>query len=258
MPNKGECDNNAVVKIREWRDTIFHKHYSYTLFTPSAILDDSIVQLLSSVGPLSTQQYESLLKSRWTWWDVHGGDLCNHLAQISIRYVPLSRKRKSCTAELDIAVPSGEVVWISEDSEELQPSASPLDNMPYPGALLFYHCRVVGKTLNTSADPHNPERAKAPRRTAGRARTRASAPAPVSLSGPTQTHASVAAQSQAIAPFIVPSQAQVRDNPVFVVPSQAHLQDDPAFVTAITAFRVTQPPWIPPLGLDVDVLITEL
>ncbi|PSS05367.1 hypothetical protein PHLCEN_2v3923 [Hermanssonia centrifuga] len=72
---KGFHNKQVHGKLRGWREEIFARNYANSQLTPSAMLDDDTIVVLSSTGPLQRDQVKMLLKSWWIWWDEYGQEL---------------------------------------------------------------------------------------------------------------------------------------------------------------------------------------
>lgn len=80
---------------------IKQRDFSSSSLTVGAILSDSLVELLSSVGPVATQeQFSVIVNPYWGWETTYGEELFAAMQQMDIPpLVPLPKKSKPSTAK---------------------------------------------------------------------------------------------------------------------------------------------------------------
>ncbi|KAH9901535.1 P-loop containing nucleoside triphosphate hydrolase protein [Cubamyces lactineus] len=75
LRTKGHPDYDAQDQLESWREMVFERDHSSTQLDPTAILDDSMITTLTTVGPLTKHQVASLLDTAWIWWPRYGEQL---------------------------------------------------------------------------------------------------------------------------------------------------------------------------------------
>ncbi|KAI0690245.1 P-loop containing nucleoside triphosphate hydrolase protein, partial [Cerioporus squamosus] len=76
---QGLPDFNAQDKLREWRKELHTRDHRFALFDETAILDDTLITTLSSVGPLTIEQVANVLKEKWIFNSRYGRDLASYV-----------------------------------------------------------------------------------------------------------------------------------------------------------------------------------
>ncbi|KAH9842930.1 P-loop containing nucleoside triphosphate hydrolase protein [Rhodofomes roseus] len=95
----GLPDIEAQLALYEWRDSVYDRDHTASLYDSSAILDDTAIERLASVGNQSQDVLTAMLKPSWIWWDKYGHDLLAHLATLDIAFTPKAgTKRATPTA----------------------------------------------------------------------------------------------------------------------------------------------------------------
>ena len=78
---------NSIVRnaLYKWRTSIHARDFPDSLFGPSAILKDDMLDLLSSVGPIaSVAVLERVLGGNWSWMSTYGSELWTELQKLNI------------------------------------------------------------------------------------------------------------------------------------------------------------------------------
>jgi hypothetical protein len=65
---KGEVDEEAADQLVEWREGIYDQYHAGSMYTPAAILNDDLIDILCSQGPLERDEYDSLLRRKWCFY----------------------------------------------------------------------------------------------------------------------------------------------------------------------------------------------
>ncbi|THU76767.1 hypothetical protein K435DRAFT_569482, partial [Dendrothele bispora CBS 962.96] len=70
-------------KLREWRSKTHQEDFRNSMFGPSAILPDDLIQDLASVGPIPTLIHlDKILAGRWYFFSEYGSELLTVLKEI--------------------------------------------------------------------------------------------------------------------------------------------------------------------------------
>lgn len=71
------------LKLEAWRTSIIGTQYSAFPFAPSAILSDSLLETISSIGPIdSYEDLHELLEPQWKFWKRHGQSLWDTIKEV--------------------------------------------------------------------------------------------------------------------------------------------------------------------------------
>lgn len=99
---KGLPDESMRNLLEKWRDTVFERNHRRSPLDSSAILSDDEVANLSSVGTLTREVVEGMLKPSWLWWDRYGEELMARTEGVEATFTPMpkvSRKPKRSPAD---------------------------------------------------------------------------------------------------------------------------------------------------------------
>lgn len=99
---KGLPDESMRNLLEKWRDTVFERDHRRSPLDSSAILSDDEVVNLSSVGTLTREVVEGMLRSSWLWWDRYGEELMARTEGVEATFTPMpkvSRKPKRSPAD---------------------------------------------------------------------------------------------------------------------------------------------------------------
>lgn len=92
---KGDAVESVRSALFEWRRSIKRELYSKALWAPQAILDDTTCELLSSIGPVtSEEQLEKILKTGWARWEKLGHRLFEFMVTLDIPPIPIKTRAK--------------------------------------------------------------------------------------------------------------------------------------------------------------------
>ncbi|THU82780.1 hypothetical protein K435DRAFT_871986 [Dendrothele bispora CBS 962.96] len=87
-------------KLREWRSKTHQEDFRNSMFGPSAILPDDLIQDLASVGPIPTLIHlDKILAGRWYFFSEYGSELLTVLKEIVIPEAKVSSKRARADSE---------------------------------------------------------------------------------------------------------------------------------------------------------------
>ena len=98
----GLPNDDVVDLLHAWRKKVWRRDFPNAVFGPSAILKDSTLEALSSVGPILTlKELERVVGENWAWFGPYGNELLDELISLSIpRMVPKPKEpRKSNTTK---------------------------------------------------------------------------------------------------------------------------------------------------------------
>lgn len=166
VTRKGLPDVDLQDKLRRWRETIFERDLAGSPLAPSAVMDEEIIELISSLGPLSKEKLSSVLQPKWIWWDTYGEELQKLLATLKITFRPLSikkRTKKTGTEEPDAQTEVYAVTWNAVDIAPVMPVV----HAPFHGDVRFLYTEgtVVSDgtaRMNTQNAPVLPTNTAAP------------------------------------------------------------------------------------------------
>ncbi|KAG9083792.1 hypothetical protein FS749_005738, partial [Ceratobasidium sp. UAMH 11750] len=100
-PKKGAPHKDVQRVLFNWHDKIWSRDHDGMSWGASALLSSPLVDLLSSISPISTyEQLEEIIAHKWGWWNAYSQELFDLLGALSICFEPLpARPSKKCTAE---------------------------------------------------------------------------------------------------------------------------------------------------------------
>ncbi|CDO70074.1 hypothetical protein BN946_scf184601.g27 [Trametes cinnabarina] len=106
MRARGAPDYKAQAELCKWRRLVFGRDHAMSQLDASAILDQSVVTTLTTLGPLTSEQVVALLKGSWIWWDRYGDELTAVVVALDIVYRPLKKSvgSKRSSGEANAAV----------------------------------------------------------------------------------------------------------------------------------------------------------
>ncbi|KAI0675802.1 P-loop containing nucleoside triphosphate hydrolase protein [Trametes maxima] len=103
---RGEPNALAERKLREWRAHVYARNHPYAQYDETAILDDDLINLLSSYGPLSAPQLAERIKDKWAFWEQHNEELTTFIASLDLTFIPLTATRPRVSLHEPTAAPS--------------------------------------------------------------------------------------------------------------------------------------------------------
>jgi hypothetical protein len=88
-----------VDSLHAWRKKVWYRDFPKAVFGPSAILKDSTLEALSSVGPIQTlKELERVVGENWTWFGPYGNELLDELVSLSIpKMIPKPKERRKAS-----------------------------------------------------------------------------------------------------------------------------------------------------------------
>ncbi|KAI0083575.1 P-loop containing nucleoside triphosphate hydrolase protein [Irpex rosettiformis] len=92
---KGLPDSTMQSLLEAWRDLVFERDHKYSSLDSAAILSDDDVVHLASVGKLTREVVEAILKPSWPWWNQYGDELVVKMEEVEVVFVPIPKQRKS-------------------------------------------------------------------------------------------------------------------------------------------------------------------
>ncbi|EJF61027.1 P-loop containing nucleoside triphosphate hydrolase protein [Dichomitus squalens LYAD-421 SS1] len=95
---RGEPDLCAQDKLRNWRNNIFGKHHPSAQYDATSVLDDELILMLVSHGPLESHQALNLIKDKWPFHDTHGVELGMYVATLEIKFSAIPSKTRAQNA----------------------------------------------------------------------------------------------------------------------------------------------------------------
>ncbi|KAH7903998.1 P-loop containing nucleoside triphosphate hydrolase protein [Hygrophoropsis aurantiaca] len=104
---RGEICKTVQLKLHGWRTEVRRRDLPKSLISPSAILPDSVLDLLSSVGPIESEGQLDQLVSGWVWYRRYGEELFKLMATLEIPPMkplpkkPRGKKRTIADAEIE-------------------------------------------------------------------------------------------------------------------------------------------------------------
>ncbi|KAG9123572.1 hypothetical protein FRC07_014689 [Ceratobasidium sp. 392] len=104
-PKQGVPHRPTQVELTNWRERVWARDYPGVSWGASVILSDNLVDLLSSVGRITTLETLKRLLDEWGWWETYGNELARVVYPLDIPFAPApprpARGRKRKTAEPD-------------------------------------------------------------------------------------------------------------------------------------------------------------
>ncbi|KAI0737493.1 hypothetical protein BC629DRAFT_1621220 [Irpex lacteus] len=88
---KGLPDESMRALLETWRDTVFERDHRHSPLDSSAILSDDEIIHLSSVGTLTREAVEGMLKSSWLWWNRYGEELMARTEGVEATFTPIPK-----------------------------------------------------------------------------------------------------------------------------------------------------------------------
>ncbi|KAJ8456418.1 hypothetical protein ONZ51_g12136 [Trametes cubensis] len=85
--------------LLKWRRDVFTRDHAHSQLDPSAILDQSTINALTTLGGLSPIQVAAVLCDTWIWWPRYGAELTMFVMSLTIVYRPLPKAMKSQTSK---------------------------------------------------------------------------------------------------------------------------------------------------------------
>ncbi|KAH9938036.1 P-loop containing nucleoside triphosphate hydrolase protein [Fomitopsis serialis] len=84
---QGLPDTNTQSVLEQWRDRKLTQDFPQAIFGPSALLDDTTIDKLASVGPVTPAEVKDMLKG-WLWRHDYEAELCDLLCSLDIPFHP--------------------------------------------------------------------------------------------------------------------------------------------------------------------------
>ena len=92
---QGLPDVDAMRDLLIWREEIYDRDHSGMQYDSTAILDDHTIELLASVGTMSSLKLAKILQPTWIWWDKYHEELLARMTALNITYIPKVKKKGS-------------------------------------------------------------------------------------------------------------------------------------------------------------------
>ncbi|KAH9915831.1 P-loop containing nucleoside triphosphate hydrolase protein, partial [Fomitopsis serialis] len=89
---RGLPDTEAQLSLYQWRDDVYERDHANTMYDSSAVLEDTVIEHLASMGNVSRNSVTAILKPSWIWWDKHGAELITHITSLNIAFTPKPKK----------------------------------------------------------------------------------------------------------------------------------------------------------------------
>ncbi|PIL24782.1 transporter [Ganoderma sinense ZZ0214-1] len=89
---RGERDLAARERLCQWRETVYAREHPLAQYDVSGLLQDELLDLLVSHGPLSRAQVAGMLQDKWVFWQRHGEALSVAVTSLPILFKPLPPK----------------------------------------------------------------------------------------------------------------------------------------------------------------------
>lgn len=86
-------DGNAFTKLREWRKDIFHRDHKNAQYDAACLLEDSLIDTLSSSGPLTRITVKKILEPTWLWWEEYGEEVTSLICSLPVSSAPLPKAK---------------------------------------------------------------------------------------------------------------------------------------------------------------------
>lgn len=84
---RGKTDHQTQATLRNWRREIYTRDHEGSMFSSKVILEDDLIELLSSHGSLSPGDVSLILREKWLWWDIYHEELTTFVCGLTIAYV---------------------------------------------------------------------------------------------------------------------------------------------------------------------------
>ncbi|OJT07078.1 ATP-dependent DNA helicase Q5 [Trametes pubescens] len=80
--------------LQQWCNRVYARDHQGSQWDATAILDSTLIEGLTSVGPLDKKKLTTMLQASWIWWDEYGNELATLVSPWQIPVVPLERTSK--------------------------------------------------------------------------------------------------------------------------------------------------------------------
>lgn len=133
MPTKGIPFKPTQKELVGWRHEVWKRDHDGATWSSAGILSNSLVELLSSIGPITEREsLKQLLARRWLWWDRYGEELTALILRLDTKYEPIpaenkktKRKANSDSATGSKRLKDDDLVGVSTDPDAIQRVAAP-------------------------------------------------------------------------------------------------------------------------------------
>ena len=151
----GIPNSEVVQSVHEWRRKIRNRDFPDSIFGPSGILSDEIVNSLGSVGPiLSLIQLEKVVGESWPWFGKYGDELLEELEKLTIP--PLQPKPKQARGQKKALDEQGEDERSAKRSRTSRTVSSKKATQNPAPSLPAAPVTHLPPTMPATPLPHNP------------------------------------------------------------------------------------------------------
>ncbi len=152
-PQKGKLDLEVTKKLEIWRMDVIERDYALSTLASAAIMDDTIIALVSHFGRLPFAELELLLKPQWIWWDIYGKELDSYLKILPLREAKEKGKKARRKPGASRVEGGPEQLNSGFQLKQLKVMVpGPLGNTPYRNQISFHHYSFGDGEMN--ADEH--------------------------------------------------------------------------------------------------------
>ncbi|KAI0707557.1 P-loop containing nucleoside triphosphate hydrolase protein [Cerioporus squamosus] len=99
-PRRGQPAVEFQPRLEAWREAVYARDHHGAQFDHTAILDDGLIDQLTSVGPVSRPKLARILQSSWVWWDEYGDELAVLMEPWVIPFIPKAKKGAASPEEV--------------------------------------------------------------------------------------------------------------------------------------------------------------
>ena len=171
---RGIINVDVVKALYEWRKKIMRRDFPNVCFESSGMLSNDHLDLLSSVGPISSEMLKRLLGENWAWYNEYGAELLTRLNELEIPAMKpkpkaLKALKKRTVDDDTTEVASGTVSKRVKQTAPLLYTHTPATpaqatqltevptQMPHPPTPVFYQPYQWQPYLSTQQSPYLPQ-----------------------------------------------------------------------------------------------------
>jgi len=98
MPKRGLPHVDAQLALRRWRASVFARDHATAQYDPTAILADTTIEHLASLGKINMDTLAVVLEPHWVWWPQYHEELMMFISNLDIPFKPRPSKLRKRAA----------------------------------------------------------------------------------------------------------------------------------------------------------------